>query len=93
MAKPVMVMKINPRSKKPYMSRVVRNGPVQKWFKENIGDKTGQCVANLTRGKSGHTAAVQYAIAKHCAPTKGSIHVPEALKRPKKAINPAVMPR
>lgn len=56
---------------KPFVSRVVRDGAAQKAFAENIGNKTGQCVASKVR--KGMTGAEIHDIAKSCAPKKGAI--------------------
>jgi hypothetical protein len=85
------VLKVS-KNGKVFLSRVVRNGPIQQWFKANIGDKAGACVSKLSLNKHGHTGAVQHAIAKYCTPSKGEVTVPANLRRPAKAMNPAAMP-
>lgn len=57
---------------KPFVSRVVRDGAAQRAFTENIGHKTGQCVAGKVR--AGMTGAEIHAIAAGCAPQKGTVH-------------------
>lgn len=56
---------------KPFVSRVVRDGRVQRAFAEKIGRPTGQCVkGKVQKGMSG---AQIHKIAKACAPGKGEI--------------------
>lgn len=85
-------LRVHPRTQKVHLTRVVRTGAIQKWFKEAIGDKSGACVARLTRDRHGHSAATQYAIAAYCAPRKGQVRVPENLRRPVPPLNPATVP-
>ena len=71
MAKPSRRIKLS-KNMKPFVSRVVRDGAAQKAFTENIGHKTGQCVAGKVR--KGMTGAEIHDIAKSCAPAKGTVH-------------------
>ena len=91
MAKSGLVRKTSVNGK-AFFSRVVRHGPIQKWFKENIGDKAGKCVQTNLLGKHGHSKATQVLILKACTPEKGKMTVPSTLRRPVKAMNPAVAP-
>lgn len=60
------------KNMKPFVSRVVRDGAAQRAFTEKIGHPTGQCVAGKVR--AGMTGAEIHAIAKDCAPRKGTVH-------------------
>jgi hypothetical protein len=60
---------------KLFFSRVVRNGRVQRAFRNQIGIPVGRCVAGkIPRGSHPGKAAVLQAI-RDCAPAKGSIHL------------------
>lgn len=62
--KPGRRIKIS-KNLKPFVSRVVRDGRVQKAFAEKIGHPVGQCVANNVKvGMSGREI---HGIAKLCA--------------------------
>ena len=50
---------------KPFVSRVVRDGRVQKAFAEKIGKKVGACVASKVR--EGMSGAEIHEIARECA--------------------------
>jgi len=50
---------------KPFVSRVVRDGKVQKAFAEQIGKPVGKCVASKV--KKGMSGAEIHEIAKECA--------------------------
>ena len=71
MAKPSRRIKLS-KNMKPFVSRVVRDGAAQRAFAEKIGRPTGQCVAGKVR--AGMTGAEIHAIAKDCAPRKGTVH-------------------
>jgi hypothetical protein len=61
---------------RPFVSRVVRNGAVQKAFTKLIGHPTGQCVAGMIpKGSKGYTGAQIHQAAKSCAPPKGTVHL------------------
>ncbi len=70
MAKPGRRLKVS-KNMKVFVSRVVRDGAAQRAFTENIGHKTGQCVAGKVR--EGMTGAEIHDIAKNCAPKKGQV--------------------
>ncbi len=70
MAKPSRRIKLS-KNMKPFVSRVVRDGAAQKAFTDNIGHKTGQCVAGKVR--KGMTGAEIHDIAASCAPKKGQV--------------------
>ena len=59
------------KSLKPYISRVVTGGRVQKAFAEQIGKPAGACVrGKVHKGMS--QSDIQKAV-KDCAPAKGSV--------------------
>lgn len=70
MAKPSRKIKLS-KNMKPFVSRVVRDGAVQRAFADKIGRPTGQCVAGKV--KKGMTGAEIHAIAKDCAPRPGTV--------------------
>lgn len=58
---------------KPFVSRVVRDGRVQKAFAEQIGRPVGACVASkVHKGMSGVEI---HKIAKECASTKRGVRL------------------
>lgn len=72
MAKPTRKIKLSVNMR-PFVSRVVKNGRVQKAFAEKIGIPTGRCVAGKV--KAGMSGAEIHKIAKECAPKKGTVHL------------------
>ena len=70
MAKTGRIIKLS-KNMKPFVSRVVRDGKVQKAFAEKIGKPVGSCVSGkVSKGMSG---AEIHKIAKDCAaPYKGT---------------------
>lgn len=54
-------------SLRPFVSRVVRNGRVQRAFAEQIGRPVGGCVSQRTKGQRGMSGAEIHRIAKDCA--------------------------
>lgn len=64
MAKPVRRLKVS-QNNKVFISRVVRNGRVQKAFAAQIGKPVGGCVAAGVR--AGMSGAAIHDIAKECA--------------------------
>jgi len=81
MAGPSRVIKLS-KNMKPFVSRVVRNGAVQKAFAEQIGHKVGQCVAGkIPKGSKGYTGGEIHEAAKSCAPPKGTVHLTIARAR------------
>lgn len=70
MAKSGRIIKLS-KNMKPFVSRVVRDGKVQKAFAKQIGEPVGKCVAGkVTKGMSG---AEIHKIATDCAkPYKGT---------------------
>jgi len=67
MAKPSRRIKLS-KNMKPFVSRVVRDGKIQRAFGEQIGKKVGACVASKV--SKGMTGAAIHEIAASCA--KGS---------------------
>lgn len=64
MAKTGRIIKLS-KNMKPFVSRVVRDGKVQKAFAAKIGEPVGKCVAGkVSKGMSG---AEIHKIAKDCA--------------------------
>lgn len=56
------------KNMKPFISRVVTEGPVQDAFKEQTGKPVGKCVSDKTKGKIGVLSGAQiHKIAKDCA--------------------------
>ena len=69
-----MALKIKiSKNGKLFVSHVQTNGASQKWFKNNIGDRTGACVFGLLNGRYGTSSAVIHDVAKYCAPRKGQV--------------------
>lgn len=64
MAKPFRRIKLS-KNMRPFVSRVVKDGRVQKAFAKQIGHPVGQCVAENV--KSGMSGAEIHKIAKECA--------------------------
>jgi len=71
--KPGRRIKIS-KNVKPFVSRVVREGRVQKAFTEKIGHNVGKCVRNtILPGTSGYSGKQVHGVAKICAqPFKGT---------------------
>lgn len=64
MAGPNRVIKLS-KNMKPFISRVVRNGKVQKAFAEQIGRPVGGCVA--AKVKKGMSGAAIHEVTRNCA--------------------------
>jgi hypothetical protein len=70
MAKTGRIIKLS-KNMRPFVSRVVRDGKVQKAFAAQIGIPVGACVAGAVHKNM--SGAEIHAAVKKCAPAKGSI--------------------
>ena len=64
MAGPTRVIKLS-KNMKPFISRVVRDGRVQRAFAEQIGKPVGACVASKV--KPGMSGAAIHEVTRQCA--------------------------
>lgn len=64
MAGPTRVIKLS-KNMKPFISRVVRDGRVQRAFTEQIGKPVGACVASKV--KPGMSGAAIHEVTRECA--------------------------